>query len=230
MAIIYNKICSLSRLLRKRLGRLLLLNKDVAIIANNCISADICRTYGLRFNSPTVNLQIFPWQFSEFAENIEEYLNTEIVQMDISKLNDEEGQKITEFYGGRTIKELGFPFGMCGDIIIAFQHYKSFEEAKKKWDERKKRVNIGNVGFILVINEKDMQYAKPFDELKFVQGGRKKQKVIVTINCSYSPMESDTIVVPVKLPPHKHFMERYNLLWKYYEVHFNVIKWINSLK
>ena len=34
--------------------------KDISIIANNCIGADISRKLYLKYNSPTVNMQVLP--------------------------------------------------------------------------------------------------------------------------------------------------------------------------
>ena len=41
-----------------------------------------------------------------------------------------------------------YPVGKLHDIIIHFVHYKSFEEAKQKWDIRKKRLDFNNVRII----------------------------------------------------------------------------------
>ena len=40
------------------------------------------------------------------------------------------------------------PFGIIGDVMVCFQHYGTFEEAKEKWDERKAKVDYKNIGFI----------------------------------------------------------------------------------
>ena len=41
--------------------------------------------------------------------------------------------------------------GTCGlpDISIFFVHYKTFEDAKKKWDERFQRINYDNLFFLM---------------------------------------------------------------------------------
>lgn len=75
---ISNKIYSINRKILKGIGRIFLKNKDVAIIANNCCGADICHTYGLRFNSPTVNLQILPCDFPKFCSNLDYYLQPKV--------------------------------------------------------------------------------------------------------------------------------------------------------
>ena len=38
---------------------------------------------------------------------------------------------------------------MLDDIEIHFNHYISFEEAKNKWDERKRRINYDNIYIVM---------------------------------------------------------------------------------
>lgn len=227
---ISNKIFSINRKILKRIGRIFLKNKDVAIIANNCCGADICHTYGLRFNSPTVNLQILPCDFSEFCANLEYYLKQEVVQIPntSSELSEVQQENIKKVFGGRTIEELAdIPFGKCGNIIIIFQHYKTFEEGKEKWNLRKSRVNIDNCGFLLVAGKDELKEAREFDLTNL---GINKNKLIITKNFKYLPIEKTTKAIPTgKIPEGEHFMARHNLLFKHYEVNFNPIQWLNNL-
>ena len=228
---ISNKIYSINRKILKGIGRIFLKNKDVAIIANNCCGADICHTYGLRFNSPTVNLQILPCDFSKFCANLEYYLKQEVVQIPniSSELSEVQQENIKKVFGGRTIEELtGIPFGKCDDIIIIFQHFKTFDEAKGKWNLRKRRVNINNCGFLLVVDSECLDEAREFDLSDL---GKKRNKVIITRNCFYDPVAETTTVIPTgKIPQGEHFMARHNLIFKHYEVNFNPIKWLNGLR
>lgn len=68
-----------------------------------------------------------------------------------------------------------YPCGKIGDIEIRFNHYKSFDEAKEKWEERKKRINFDNL-FIMAIDGDGCTYEtiKRFDKLPF------ENKVIFT--------------------------------------------------
>ena len=40
-----------------------------------------------------------------------------------------------------------YPLGHLGDIDIHFLHYSSIEEARTKWEKRKKRINWDNIYF-----------------------------------------------------------------------------------
>ena len=64
---------------------------------------------------------------------------------------------------------------MVGDVEIRFNHYKTFEEAAAKWEERKQRINWDNL-FVIGIDGDDCTYdsIRRFDALPF------ENKVIFT--------------------------------------------------
>lgn len=43
-----------------------------------------------------------------------------------------------------------YPVGGLDDLNLYFMHYRSFEEARQKWEERKMRINKNNMYFIMV--------------------------------------------------------------------------------
>lgn len=106
-------------------------NKDFTLLTNNCLAGYIYHDLGLKFMSPTINLRIKPKHFFEFIKDINYYINNEVVE--VNDLNEE------------------FPVGIIygddthSDINIFFQHYRTFEEARSKWDERKLRINLDNL-------------------------------------------------------------------------------------
>lgn len=117
-----------TRSLRRRLT-----NTNVTIISNNCIAGVMYHDLGLRFNSPTINLAIKGEDYLNFCRDLEYYLNCTL----------EEAERTT------------YPVGIlkaCDDahkdVQLNFIHYKSFMEAKQKWEERKKRVRMDNIYYI----------------------------------------------------------------------------------
>ena len=82
------------------------------------------RDLGLPYLSPTVNLAIEINGFIKMVGNLEWYMEQEIVRI--------EG-------------ESKYPVGELGGIRINFVHYKSFEEAIQKWEERKRRIKWDNL-------------------------------------------------------------------------------------
>lgn len=124
----------------------------------NCIGGVVSHELGLRFNSPTVNLWFEPRDYIKFLSNLEFYLFGCEIEID-------------EQY----TKEYSYPVGKLDDIHIYFTHYESFEQAKQKWNQRLKRLNLDNIYIIMV--QKDgctKQDILSFDKLKY------KHKVIFT--------------------------------------------------
>ncbi len=115
--------------------------KDVTLISNNCIAGFIHHDVRQKFNSPTINLQIAPCDYVKFVNNMDLYMSYELVE--VKKPNLEGFKKL----GGT---EINFPVGKLGDIIIYFQHYKTFIDAKEKWEKRKKRIINDRIILLLV--------------------------------------------------------------------------------
>lgn len=104
--------------------------KNVSILSMNCTGGIISHDLGLRFNSPTVNLFMRAEDFIRFCEKLEFYLSID---------------KLIECTDKRIIGDRNYPIAFLEDLTIFFVHYQSFKEAQKKWNERKKRVNMENI-------------------------------------------------------------------------------------
>lgn len=85
--------------------------------------------------------------YVKFVSNLTYYLQCELKEID---------------------SEFDYPCALCGDIVLHMVHYQNFEEGKKKWEERIKRINYENLYFIMVdrdgCEEKDII---EFDNLKY---------------------------------------------------------------
>lgn len=141
--------------LYKELRRLRLKNRKPSIIASNCIGTFIYYDMKLRFNSPTINLSFDMNDYVRFLENLPWYLEQPVVP--------------------REDERFDYPCGMVGDVEIRFNHYKTFEEAAAKWNERKQRIDWSNL-FIIGIDGDGCTYdcLRRFDALPY------PQKVIFT--------------------------------------------------
>ena len=111
--------------LRKKLH-----NKDFTLISNNCNGCILLHELGLKFNSQFVNLFLSAEDYIKYLENFD-YYNSLIPVFDNTTQN--------------------YPIGRLKDIKINFVHYKTKEEALKKWEERKKRINKNN--FFVIFTE-----------------------------------------------------------------------------
>ena len=132
---------------RNKVERKKLTNNNFTILSNTCIGGIIYHDMEKKFLTPTINLYITPVDFVKFLENLDYYLKLEITPIKSS---------------------LKYPVGKLGDLTIYFKHYDSIEEAIKKWDERKMRININNL-YIMMTDRWccPYEYLKRFGELKY---------------------------------------------------------------
>lgn len=134
-------IGKIRREIARKQRRMKLKNHNFSIISNTCVGGVISNSLGERFNSPTVNLIIFPDEFIVFCKNLKKYSTCPVEEpLEHEKPKGSFSYPLGIIRG----KQKGLP-----DIIVRFVHYRSFDEAKKKWEERFKRVNYGNLFFLM---------------------------------------------------------------------------------
>ncbi len=135
-----------------------LINKTPTIIASDCFGGLVYHNLGLKFMSPTINLYIEKEEFIDFVNNLPQYLDAELVEIKDS--------------------EKSFPVGRLEynnkSVTINFMHYKTFEEAKEKWNERKKRVDFSNIYIIQLVVDATKDDIESFDKLPY------KNKMFIT--------------------------------------------------
>ena len=151
---IKNFIRRVERRLYLDIKRKKLKNKNPTVFSANCNGAMILHDMQCRFNSPFVNLFLSAEDFLKFLKDPEKYLGTEPIEIKTQK---------------------AFPVGKISDITVYFMHYKSFDEAKQKWIERSKRVNMDNL-FVMMTDKNGCtkEHIAEFDSLPY------KNKVIFT--------------------------------------------------
>lgn len=108
---------------------------DWSLICNNCLGGLVTHDFGHQFRSPTVNLFFPKFSFFHFVEHMEYYLDN---PLEDGGINEKPVYPIGILRGNEEIP----------DISIHFMHYKNFEEASEKWNQRKQRVNFNNI-FVL---------------------------------------------------------------------------------
>ncbi len=123
------------------------LKNNPSIITNHCIGGIISHDLGLKFLSPTVNLKILPDDFIKFIQNLDKYLNAEFVKIE---------------------SDLPYPVAKLDDITVYFVHYKTFEEAVEKWNERKQRIDFNNIRVIMTARDgASYETLKSFNDLPY---------------------------------------------------------------
>lgn len=156
-------------------------NKDFTIISNNCWGGHVYRHFGLPYSSPTVGLYFFADEYIRFISNLETYIYEplRIIKASESKYYSELKRK----------KQLNVPIGvLANDIEIVFLHYKSEEEAIKKWNRRVERVNLDN----LIVKFSEMNLCKIENILQFEKINFRKKLLFLSKPVKEAP---DGIIV-----------------------------------
>lgn len=135
-------------------------DKLFTIISNNCWGGKIYQRYGLPYLSPTIGLYFFSEDYIKFLKDLKYYMELPLEMIPV------EESKYYEILKKR--KQLSCPIGKLDDIEIIFQHYKTDEEAKDKWERRKKRINWENLIIkFSQMNYCDIKYLTEFDNLNY---------------------------------------------------------------
>lgn len=117
----------------------------MTLVSNNCAGGAILHSLGMEFRTPTILLQILPEQYPKFCERFAEYMQKDLVEVKASDLDHQQEIWLNKMFGG--VPDM--PFGLLGDILVCFQHYATFEEAKGKWNERRARIDFSDVSFLM---------------------------------------------------------------------------------
>ena len=193
----------LSKRRRKKM-REKLRNKDISFICPNCIGGLLFHDLGLKFLSPTVNLMMLQTDFFKFIMNMDYYLSCDL-----------------EFYEQDVYD---FPCAYLGDINVNFTHYRSSEEARSKWNERKERIIKDNM--YIFLEERDGLSKEQIQQLNSLQV---RGLVIFTAN------EYKDIPYAVYIKKYKKDGEVGNILKRSiltgsreYEKYFDFVQWFNN--
>lgn len=124
------------------------------LISNNCAGGAVLHSLGKEFKTPTILLQILPEQFPKFCLHIREYLSEELIELKPENMTQKQIDRLNKMFGCVP----NMPFGLLGDVVVCFQHYATFAEAQQKWNERVRRVDYENIGFLF--HARGPEYAK----------------------------------------------------------------------
>lgn len=197
------RLIELKRKLYKKYLRIRLKNKNFSIIASNCNGGVILSDLDIKFNTPTINLFFYPEDFLEFISSIKENLEYELIEEE---------------------SNYNYPVGSLNNIKIHFMHYKTFKEAKEKWDSRKNRINYNNL-FIMCTDRDGCTYEqiKRFDQLPY------KNKIMFT-HKQYPEFKSCYYIEGFENQSSVGILSNYiGNTRKRYLNKFNFVKWFNQI-
>ena len=130
---IYNAFKDIRYTIRDELinkkNRKRLINRNISLIASDCIGGVMAHELGLRYNSPTINLLFMAEDYIKFISNPKRYLDCNMRLI--------------------TSDEYNYPLVELNDIKLHLVHYSTIEEAQVAWDRRKKRINWENMYYIM---------------------------------------------------------------------------------
>ena len=179
--------------------------KPFTVFSNNCIGGVFYHDAGLQFTSPLINTAMDGDDFLKFLSRPQYYVEHEM-----------------DFFAwpGRD-----FPIARIDDIEVNFVHYKSPEEAVKKWKIRGGRIVWDNI-FVVATNHDGMCHEdcmERFDKLPYANK-------IMFVSKDYP--EYDWAI------PIKQFENRFQCRvttafadlkgHRYYETAFDVAEWIRK--
>ena len=125
-----------------------ILHNPPSLFTKNCWGGYTYNSLGLQFTSPTINMFESGDDYLRLMSNLPYYLNQPV--------------ELERFEWEPNLKR-EYPIGRIDDVLFHFNHYKTFEDAVNKWEERKARVNKKNI--IAVSFTEDPTFAEKFDQL-----------------------------------------------------------------
>ena len=161
--------------------------ENISFISQNCIGGIIYHDMEQKFLTPTINLYLMANDFVKFVENLEYYLNQELIMLD--------GTEVVT--------------GKIDDLEIYFLHYHSNEEALNKWNDRKQRINFEKI--FVIQTDRD-----GFDDDTFTRFKRLPYpKALITGNekwkdeefVIYLPKYKDVECVPDTIPEREFYVD-----------------------
>lgn len=122
----------------------------LSIFSRNCFGGLISNALGLPFRSPTVNITIADEDFVRFMRHPRIYMEEELI-FSSKKFNEYNGYDVATF--------------ICRDIPVVMSHYPDFDDAVRKWEDRKRRINWDNIFVTMMTNSPEL--LRQFDALPY---------------------------------------------------------------
>ena len=200
------------------INRIGLKNRNFTIFSNNCWGGMIYDDYSLEYKTPTIGLWMLPKDYIKFLSNLDFYLNSNLKQISYLEFHGKDLLVKRKEEGRYSFELDDMIIGRLIDVDIVFLHYASFEDAKQKWDRRKKRVNFSNM--LVKLNDQndftDEDY-NAFQKLDY------KHKLFFTANPKYKD-EKNTIFF-------RQYVEQGYVVndTRRRDVRLNIKKYLNSM-
>lgn len=137
-------------------------NRDYCFISQNCVGQRFYLMQKQKYSSPTIGLWMYPKDFLALSSNLHYYLSLSLEKSDSESVAQQ------------------YPVGILGDLTIFFQHYDSFDNALKSFQNRVQRVKLENV--FLVMTDRDGFNDNDFEMFQKI---KTKRKLLFTSKLKY---------------------------------------------
>lgn len=145
--------CKVLSIPRFRVREYLYLKQDIpTYFSANCWAGLLYHRLRFPFRSPIVNMFIPEKDYIRFLRTPETYMKSELEFKEIGY----------DKYLGRE-----YPVALCQDIELHLNHYDDFSVAKKKWEQRRVRINWKRI--IAMMYTEDREIAEEFSVLPYPQ-------------------------------------------------------------
>lgn len=175
-------------------------DEELFLVSSDCVSGVIYHQLGRKFCSPFINLYIPIKEYFILINDFKNFMSSELY---------EDKESPNPF-------PVGYLTNKNGDKVhIKFMHYKTFTEAKCKWEERLKRFNFNKYFCILNCSTlKDREVAEEhLENFKKVTAPRKMFFSIFDFDCEYAYQfkfnnKKKIIIDPInRLVPYKKIID-----------------------
>lgn len=121
-----------------------------SIISQDCFGGILYSNLGLPFLSPTINMFWTSEDYYKLLSNLKEYMEKPLIFKGMAWGN---------------ISKIEYPVCSLGDIQVHMNHYKTYEEAKEKWEQRVQRIDYDNL--FIVTKTSSKYWAEKFCGLSY---------------------------------------------------------------
>ena len=170
---------------------------DITLISSNCLGGIIYHDLGKQFLSPTINLTFDENDYLCFCENLKSLPSSTLTE----DLNNNHPYPVGL---------LSVP-GLNNPLRIYFVHYQTFEEAKRSFERRSKRINTDKILLLFSVLDLDFASANRFAK---IHSYKKLCFYKTNVDNCFLPNRSDCKFIRIrgKIPKNKDMLSFKNIL------------------
>ena len=191
---------------------------SLSVISNNCMGGCMLYDLHVKYQSPTVSLQILPEEYCKFCNHIKHYMDVELIECPIEHLSEEHKRYLMKMFD----KIPDMPYGLVDDVLVCFQHYPTFKDGADMWNRRKARFDPEHIAYIFYVRS-DIY----MNELMEFVNLRLDNSIIFTENFDVNVSMDHCRINP---PEGGHFLDIMPDGTRHYEKFWDPVKWMFKIE